>query len=93
MVNYSLGTCYYCYYYLLALCALRRELVLVALCAVDVVLLGYEGLGADGVLAHAADEALLVPLPGLVLHLLHAWVKQNPGEVEKSHRIIDIMND
>ena len=34
-------------------------------------LLGDEGLGADGVLAGAADEALLVPLPGLVLHLLH----------------------
>ena len=34
-------------------------------------LLGDEGLGADGVLAGAADEALLVPLTGLVLHLLH----------------------
>ena len=34
-------------------------------------LLGYEGLCTDGVLAGAAHEALLVPLPGLVLHLLH----------------------
>ena len=34
-------------------------------------LLGDEGLGADRVLAGAADEALLVPLTGLVLHLLH----------------------
>ena len=38
-------------------------------------LLGDERLGADGVLAGAADEALLVPLPGLVLHLLHAGLE------------------
>ena len=61
--------------YLLALDTLGGELVLVALCAVDVLLLGDEGLGADGVLADAADEALFVPLAGLVLHLLHAWRK------------------
>ena len=48
------------------------NLNLIALGTVDVVLLGDEGLGADRVLAGAADEALLVPLPGLVLHLLHA---------------------
>ena len=47
------------------------ELLLVALGAVDVVLLRDEALCADGVLAGAADEALLVPLPSLVLHLLH----------------------
>ena len=35
-------------------------------------LFGNEGLGADGVLAGAAHEALFVPLTGLVLHLLHA---------------------
>ena len=35
-------------------------------------LLRDEALGPDGVLAGAAHEALLVPLPGLVLHLLHA---------------------
>ena len=57
---------------LVALYALCGELVLVALCAVDVVLLGDEGLGADGVLAYEADEAFLVPLPRLVLHLFHA---------------------
>ena len=61
---------------LLALDALGGELVLIALCAVDVLLLGDEGLGADGVLADAADEAFLVPLTGLVLHLLHAWSKK-----------------
>ena len=47
------------------------ELLLVALGAVDVVLFGDEALGADGVLAGAAHEALFMPLPGLVLHLLH----------------------
>ena len=57
--------------HLAALDALGGELVLVAAGAVDVVLLGDEGLGADGVGADAAGEALLVPLPGLVLHLLH----------------------
>jgi len=54
---------------------LGGKLLLIALGAVDVVLLGYEGLGTDGVLAGAAHEALLVPLPGLVLHLLHACFK------------------
>ena len=58
--------------YLAAFDAFSCEFLLVALSAVDVVLLGYEGLGADGVLAGAAHETLLVPLPGLVLHLLHA---------------------
>ena len=57
--------------HLAALDALRRELFLVALGAVDVVLLRDEALGADGVLAGAADEALLVTLTSLVLHLLH----------------------
>ena len=56
---------------LAALDALGGELVLVALGAVDVVLLRDEALGPDGVLAGAADEALLVPLTSLVLHLLH----------------------
>ena len=58
--------------HLTAFNALCCELLLVALGAVDVVLLRDEALGADGVLAGAAHEALLVPLPGLVLHLLHA---------------------
>ena len=57
--------------HLAALDALRRELLLVALGAVDVVLLRDEALGPDGVLAGAADETLLVPLTSLVLHLLH----------------------
>jgi len=57
--------------HLAALDALRSKLLLVALGTVDVVLLRDEALGADGVLAGAADEALLVPLTSLVLHLLH----------------------
>ena len=48
------------------------NLNLITLGTVDVVLLGDERLGANGVLARAAHEALLVPLPRLVLHLLHA---------------------
>ena len=57
--------------HLATLDALCREFFLVAFGAVDVMLLGYKGLCADGVLAGAADEALFVPLPGLVFHLLH----------------------
>ena len=48
------------------------ELLLVALGTVDVMLFWDEALGADGVLASAAHKTLFVPLPGLVLHLLHA---------------------
>ena len=44
-------------------------------------LLGDERLGADGVLAGAADEALLVPLPGLILHLLHPGLEDVPAAV------------
>ena len=55
-----------------ALDTLGGKLVFVAPGAVDVVLLGDEGLSPDGVVAGTAGEALLVPLPGLVLHLLHA---------------------
>merc|ERR1711893_536361 len=54
-----------------ALNALCSKLVLVAPSAVDVIFLGNEGLGSNGVLAHAANKTLLVPLSGLVLHLLH----------------------
>jgi len=57
--------------HLAALDALRRKLLFVTLGTVDVVLLRDEALGADGILACAADEALLVPLTSLVLHLLH----------------------
>ena len=62
--------------HLAALDALGSKLLLVALGAVDVVLLGDEALGADGVLAGAAHKTLLMPLPGLVLHLLHAGLNK-----------------
>ena len=50
--------------------AASGELLLVTAAAVDVLFARDERLGADGVLAHEAGEALLVPLSALVLHLL-----------------------
>ena len=67
--------------YLVTLDTLGGELVLVAGGAVDVVLLRDEALGPDGVGAHAAHEALLVPLAGLVLHLLHPGPEHLPARV------------
>jgi len=57
---------------LVALDAAGGELLLVAASAVDLLLARDEGLGADGCPADTAAETLLVPLPGLVLHLLVA---------------------
>lgn len=57
---------------LTALDASSSELLLVAARTVDLLLTRDEALGADGGLAHTATEALLVPLTGLVLHLLVA---------------------
>jgi len=57
---------------LIAFDAAGGELLLVAAGAVDLLLPRDEGLGADGRLAYHAAEALLVPLPPLVLHLLVA---------------------
>jgi len=61
--------------HLAAFDAFGRKFFLVAFSTVNIVLLGDETLGADGVLAGAAHEALLVPLPCLVLHLLHAGLE------------------
>lgn len=58
--------------YLLAFRALGREFVLIAFCTVDVLLLWNKGFGSNGVIAHAAHEALLMPLPRLVFHFFHA---------------------
>lgn len=55
---------------LVALNASGCELLLVAAGAVDLLLPGYKGLGANDRLADAATEAFLVPLPCLVFHLL-----------------------
>ena len=46
--------------------------VLIAAGTVDIATRGDEGCGTNVTLAGAADEAALVPLPALVLHLLHA---------------------
>ena len=63
-------------FHLIALDTFGGKLVLVAAGAVDVMLLRDEALGPDGVLAGAADEALLVPLTSLVLHLLHTFISE-----------------
>ena len=79
------------FYDLAALDTLGGELVFVAAGAVDVILLGDEALGADGVAADAADEAALVQLPRLVLHLLHARLHQ-PRRQLGSARCTNIVN-
>lgn len=56
--------------YLVAFNASGGELVLVARSAIDLLLARNEALRTDRVLADHAAETLLVPLPGLVLHLL-----------------------
>jgi len=55
---------------LVAFHATSCKLLFVAGSAVDLLLPGDEALGPDGRFADAAAEALLVPLPRLVLHLL-----------------------
>lgn len=60
----------FCCTHLVALDAARGELLLVAAGAVDLLLPRYERLGANGHLADAAAEAILVPLTGFVFHLL-----------------------
>lgn len=59
--------------HLVALDASSGKLVLVARGAIDLLLARDEALRPDRVLAHHAAEALLVPLPRLVLHLLGTW--------------------
>jgi len=57
---------------LVAFDTLCGKLVFVTLGTVDVMLLRNKRFGSDGVVAGAANEAFLVPLPRLVLHFLHA---------------------
>lgn len=59
--------------YLLAVNTLQSKLLLVAGQAVVVAFLLHKAPGADGLLAAAADETLLVPTVAFVLHLLGAW--------------------
>ena len=49
----------------------RSKLVLVALCAINLVFLGYKRFCSNWVRASATDKTFFVPLPGLILHLLH----------------------
>ena len=58
--------------YLVALDALGSELVFVAFCTIDVVLLWDKGFRPDWVVACATDKTFFMPLPRLVLHFLHA---------------------
>lgn len=63
--------------HLVALDAARGKLLLVAAGAVDLLLTRYERLRANGHLADAAAEAVLVPLPGFVFHFLGACNRPN----------------
>lgn len=56
---------------LAALDALSGKLIFIALSTVDVMLLRDKGFGPYWVLAGAANKALLMPLPCLILHLFH----------------------
>ena len=70
--------------YLLAVNALQSELHLVAGQTVVVVVLLDEALGADGLLAVVADEAVLMPSVVLVLHLFGAWWVKGRGKCTSS---------
>jgi len=74
-------------YHLVALDALSRELVLVALGAVDIMFLRDETFGSNGIFTGAAHETLLVPLAGLVLHLLHACPEDIPASIAPSSEL------
>lgn len=77
---------------LIAFDAARGKLLLVAIGAVDLVFTWDERLGADRGLADDAAEALLVPLPTLVFHLLSACSKDFAASVASSgeRRIVTV---
>ena len=58
--------------YLVAFDTLCGKLVFITLGAVYVMFFRNKGFGADWVMAGAANEAFLMPLPRLVLHFLHS---------------------
>lgn len=57
--------------HLRALDALGSKLIFITFCTIDIMLLGDKGLSSNRTLTGAADKTLLMPLSGLVLHLLH----------------------
>lgn len=62
--------------HLVALNTPGGELVLVTCGAVNLLLARDEALRADRILADHAAETLLVPLSGLIFHLLSTWNMQ-----------------
>lgn len=68
--------------YLVALDTPRGKLILVASSAVDLLLARDEALRSDRILADHAAETLLVPLSGLVLHLLSTWNTRNDSTLD-----------
>ncbi len=68
--------------YLGAFDAASGELLLVASGAVNVLLARDERLGADRSLAHEAAEALFVPLPTLVFHLLGSCTHTHTHKIQ-----------
>jgi len=61
--------------HLFALCAPRRELLLIARRAINIVILRNETLRSDWALAMRTAEALVMPLLALVFHLFHTSSK------------------
>jgi hypothetical protein len=48
------------------------KLVFITFCTVDIVFLGYEGLGTNWIMTSTTNKAFFMPLSCLVLHLFHA---------------------
>ena len=73
--------------HLAALDAFRGEFFFIAFCTIYIVLLGDEWLSSYRILAGATDKTLFVPLPSLVLHLLHSRLKDVPAPVTSGRKL------
>jgi hypothetical protein len=73
--------------HLAALDALSSKFIFVTFSTIDVVLLRDERLCSDRILASATDETLLMPLPCLVLHLLHACSENIATSIAPSSKL------
>jgi len=71
-----------------ALATTRGELLLVALRAKDLIVLGNEALRSDRRATHRATETLVVPLFSLVLHLLHAGAENLAAAITTSRECL-----